>query len=587
MLLLLAALLPSGAAGAEPWQAPAPGPALLVRAAPFAAQARPALETSAAARTQRHRVTIPRRPGLHAAVALGGIAVRLAASAMRRTGRPDRLRRLLDGLLLGLGVAGLFLWANPVRILRGETIHIYEFYHYYVGAKYFPELGYTRLYECTTLADREDGLAERVERRTVRNLETNSIEGTEALLADPSLCKRQFSRKRWAAFRRDIRFFRLRLPPARWERMLKDHGYNGTPAWGLLGAALARTGPASVAQIGALALLDPLLLAALGATIAWAFGWRTLLVALIFFGTWFPATGSWTAGAYLRQDWLLTSIAGICLLRRGYPAAAGAALAWAGLLRLFPLLILGGVAAKALGEMLVTRRVRLSDDHRRFALSALSTALVLVGFSSMSAGGSDAWVRFAENSRLHLTTPLLNYMGLRTVIAYDPDTRAKHTLDRTSADPLSTWKLARRDTFAARRPLFWATVAAFALLLVFATRGEPDWVAATLGIGLIPVAAELTCYYQAILVGYALLVPRLATVGVMLLGLAALSQAVPLPWDEIDEVYTALSLVMLAFVFAVTTLFALSATAPGDGRMGIPRGRFRPRTRRYGRPTGA
>ena len=81
-------------------------------------------------------------------------------------------------------------------------------------------------------------------------------------------------------------------------------------------------------------------------------------------------------------------------------------------------------------------------------------------------------------------------------------------------------------------------------------------VAATLGIGLIPVVSQLTSYYQVILLGYALLLSRREAAVMMLLGLAALSQVVPLPWDGIDEVYTALGVATLVFVFAVTALFA-------------------------------
>ncbi len=53
-----------------------------------------------------------------------------------------------DGLLLALGVAGA---------LASGQLHRHEFFQYYLGAKYFRELGFTRPYACTTPVDLEAG----------------------------------------------------------------------------------------------------------------------------------------------------------------------------------------------------------------------------------------------------------------------------------------------------------------------------------------------------------------------------------------------------------------------------------------------
>jgi hypothetical protein len=495
----------------------------------------------------------PRQPLLRAAVALAGACVLLFGVRAAR-GAAWR-RRLRDALLLGLGVAGGLLWINPLTIARGQ-LHPYEFFHYYLGAKYSSELGHSRLYACTTVADLEDGLVRRVERRAIRNLETYAIESTGALVGDPDRCKSHFSAERWQLFREDVRFFRQRLPPTQWERMLKDHGYNGTPVWALLGSALAGSGPVSAARIRALALVDPLLLAAMGGAVAWAFGWRTLCVALIFLGTFAPAPSRWTAGAYLRQDWLLASVAGVCLLRRQRPAAAGAAFAFAGLLRIFPFVMLAGVGARALAGMLRERRLRISREHVRLGVAALLVSAGLLALSSPTGEGFDAWPRFFDKARLHLDSPLLNYMGLATVLSYDPAFRSARTLRPSLDDPLATWKRARKRTLAARLPAYWMLVAGLGLLLLFAVRDQPDWAAAALGIGLVPVAGELTCYYYAVFFAYALLAARRVAVGVMLLCTAALSQAVEVHWAVIDEVFAAQSLLIITCVVAVMGLFA-------------------------------
>ena len=64
-----------------------------------------------------------------------------------------RWRRLRDGLLIAIGLVSCASWWNLGRFHFNPFIHYYEFYHYYLGAKYAPELGYTRLYDCTVAAD--------------------------------------------------------------------------------------------------------------------------------------------------------------------------------------------------------------------------------------------------------------------------------------------------------------------------------------------------------------------------------------------------------------------------------------------------
>ena len=83
------------------------------------------------------------------------------------------------------------------------------------------------------------------------------------------------SAPRWEAFVTDVLWFRTRTTPEEFRRILLDHGYNATPAWGILGGALARAaGPATDRSVGLLALLDPLLL--LG---AWLLLWQGLRLA--------------------------------------------------------------------------------------------------------------------------------------------------------------------------------------------------------------------------------------------------------------------------------------------------------------------
>jgi hypothetical protein len=119
------------------------------------------------------------------------------------------------------------------------------------------------------------------------------------------------------------------------------------------------------------------------------------------------------------------------------------------------------------------------------------------------------------------------------------------------------WKDARRATFAERRWIWGGLVAAFAVLLAFALRGEPAWMAAVLGVGLIPVATELTCYYYSILLAYGLLWSEEDWTGAALAALSTVTSLIPTvtSWDDVR--YTAMSAAVILFVFAVTAARAV------------------------------
>src|SRR4030095_5285024 len=125
--------------------------------------------------------------------------------------------------------------------------HYHEFFHYFIGSKYFPELGYTHLYECASLAEAEQGFRRRVELRMIRDLRENELVSAKYVLEDPEVCRKGFSRpftpRRWEEFKNDIAYFRTNTGIGAWENMLKDHGYNPSPVWNMTGSLLASLGP--------------------------------------------------------------------------------------------------------------------------------------------------------------------------------------------------------------------------------------------------------------------------------------------------------------------------------------------------------
>jgi hypothetical protein len=81
---------------------------------------------------------------------------------------------------------------------------------------------------------------------------------------------------------------------------------------------------------------------------------------------------------------------------------------------------------------------------------------------------------------------------------------------------------------------------------------QEDWIAAALGIGMIPVGAELTGYYYAVLLGLGLLWVHREEVGAALCGLSALSWLFVEIWHWTDQVLTWTSLAAVVFVVFAT-----------------------------------
>src|SRR5262245_6228613 len=116
--------------------------------------------------------------------------------------------------------------------LRGGTfVHYGEMFHYYLGSKYFKELGYYELYNAVVTADTEQGNALAdipflTDLRTYKNIQR------ETVLGDAVRVRGLFSEERWNSFKDDVSFFKTatgmpRSPGLR--ALVMDHGYNASP----------------------------------------------------------------------------------------------------------------------------------------------------------------------------------------------------------------------------------------------------------------------------------------------------------------------------------------------------------------------
>lgn len=492
-------------------------------------------------RQQRNVVNVV-KPGL----ALAGALLLGWGAWLRRTGRANQRRRLRDVLLALLGVAGFAGYWNFGFFHYADFTHPHELFHYTMGAKYYPELGYTRLYACTAVADTEAGLGARVATRQMTDLERNVLVPARTAAAHPERCKRYFSPERWTLFAGDLAWFRERMDPAAWENLQHDHGYNPTPVWGVIGRTLLGDAPLREERVATLTLVDPLLLVALWLIAISGFGWRAACVGLLYWGTNHPAEYSWTGGGYLRHDWLLASVAGVALLRHGRPLAAGFLLGWSSLLRVFPALLFAPVALRALGPLRRDRRP--ARAYRSLAAGALLAVAVGVPLSIWSSGAS-AWPAFADNIRRHTAVLSNNTVGLRTLVQHVPEA-SESALAARSSDVVSDWRQARRESRSARWPLFALLAAVLVVGIAWAARRVPDWEAAILGVGLIPILLEPATYYTAIFLTYAFLRSGGDSVGIglCLLSVAGwLAAAFALNWDSVSVGTSAALIVFIVF----------------------------------------
>ena len=469
----------------------------------------------------------------------------------RRQARP----RMAALATLGLALAAIAAYFHGFSPPYERYYHRWEMFHYYLGAKYAPELGYERLYPCVAVADAETGIPAIVAARRARDLTTDELVLAQTWLAEPASCKRHFGDARWRDFTRDVVWFRNAANDAVWwEQMQQDHGYNASPVWTMIARPLADLAPASDGLLRALAGIDLALMVGCLGAIAWGFGWQLAALGALFWGTQAASDFFWTGGAFLRQDWLCCSVLGVALLRRQRGFAAGALLMAAGLLRVFPLLLWAGPLLVLLRSP--RRQGRVARSSRRCVAGGAVCAVLLLGASGASQG-PEAYAGFARRIWLHASSPISNHISLRALFAASPHNRLETAIDPRLVDPVRPWADARRQRSAQLQPLQLLTAAALVgTFAVVAWRLRRLWLAACLSVVLIPVLCDPSCYYYSV---FLLAVPLCAArkdLAVMLLALAGAGQLLCLRFPWSDDRFVALSALYLACSLALLAAFA-------------------------------
>jgi hypothetical protein len=476
-------------------------------------------------------------------------------------------------IVMGLLACGTYYnFGNP-HVRYGGYYHRHEFFHYYVGSKWFSELGYKRIYECAAVAEMDDGKLGNPKTREIRDLRDNLIKpiADTKIVSDPDgLCRDRFG-DRWNEFKSDVAWFRKSAHGGDyWKNMWKDHGYNPPPVWTMEGKALASLTPANGNAFLALAMVDVWLQLMAILLMFWAFGWQVGAIAAVFWGCNAPADFYWTGGAFIRQDWYFMLVASVCLARKRMYALSGAAMTWCALLRLFPVALFAGwgfivvfdfVRAHAKGKLwsgniAANLYNAILPAHRRLIGGCAIAILVLVP-TSIAVAGADAYPRFLDHIGTHKGTPLTNHMGLPTILSHRWEGRMMVARNDTLDDPFEEWKTGRTER---TENLKWLQYSIVGLMLVWMAwclrRTKLLWVGLPLGLGLIPGLTNLTCYYFCMYIIAAALAAKRPAVGAALLILSGASQIMHHSYHFYDDRFTADSWLFIVFSFVL--LFAYS-----------------------------
>ena len=317
----------------------------------------------------------------------------------------------MRAVALALAVAAALAYPNLgfFHVRDKSPIHWHETFHYFMGPKYLPELGYTHLYEATWVAGRELGAFAQI--REVRDLSTYALR--EVASIDAAAVRGRFSPARWQAFKRDLLIFGPRIN--HWDHLLRDHGYNDPPPRALMLHALVRWAPASPLVLGVLTSLDYAIVLAAFWAVGRAFGGLAASLAFAFFALSFFARFDFIGGSPLRWDWIAAVLAGTAALARGSGALAGVGFGYAVLARVFPALFLVPLAAAWLHARLTgTRDAAVARCLAAAGALVLAVSLLLVTVPATRELSQD----FAAKIQRHNQGVYTNHVGLGSLIVF-------------------------------------------------------------------------------------------------------------------------------------------------------------------------
>ena len=385
----------------------------------------------------------------------------------------DRTRLIVLLAMASLVLAG---GRQTATFVTTQKVRVWNVYHYYLGAKYFEELGYTDLYDATLRADREGRDYWRDIDR-VRDLITYEVvdrDKTE-IAFDPS---DSFSPERWRDFRQDVEALSGQRSPARWKGIFRDRGFNASPVWVVVGSTLANLAPTDrPLALKFLCSLDLPLLVATFWLLLHVFGLRQASLVLLLL-TSSPVNANRFVGGFLQYDWFCAVALAVCFYRMHKPKLAAFLMAYAVLTRVFPLLFVLAGLLPILWKWWTTRRPPLRERH--FLVAFLGWCALLLALSLFNGRGVGGWREFVANITTHKQHHVfgerrvgLQFLFTHKLGSFDTDESVRE----------------REKTFEDQHGFYLAGAAAMMVVFLIVARKQTPWDAQILG--LVPVFALL------------------------------------------------------------------------------------------------
>jgi hypothetical protein len=339
---------------------------------------------------------------------------------------------LFTALIAGVSLCAVTLQNGKYMhdSLAGDRVRAWNVYHYYVGSKYFNELSYFGLYAATLTAD-DNFQAEKKKAKGKRAKRLKRVRDFKQLkkardmrdyLVKPrkkivdSFSDYEMEPARLEQLGRDTRFLRtfMGIRPPGWTNTLQDLGYNPGPAWTIVGVPLTNLVPPKWPYFHLISNSDVPLFLLTFLLLWWGFGLRVASAMALWCCT-IQFNESRFAGGFLQYDWFASVLMSAAFYRRGWYRAAGVALTWGAMTRVFPgFLILpfviwaardafGGLRGGD-GGLLRSAWFGIKHRHRAFLLSfTLACGVLFVG-SHFTGQGLSTWPEWVEKIGRHSET---------------------------------------------------------------------------------------------------------------------------------------------------------------------------------------
>lgn len=406
---------------------------------------------------------------------------------------PSWRRRLPTVLLLGMATLTTLVYVDRGDRRNRHNVMGYDTFHYYPGAKYRQELGTELLYVCSLLADMEFDKTGFGKLNRYRDLKTYKVRrfNKRNVRRDGRECKKRFTPARWKEFKKDLKYFQKVTPRKTWPRIFVDRGTNASPIWHLFGGAVARMVPSH--QLQWATRLDGLMLAVAVGFIFWAFGLEVALITIVFLtaclSTRWPDIGS----ALFRYDWVAALGIMLALAKKERWALAGAMLAYAAGVRLFPIIVVGGLGGRALWRLATERRL-LPKEWR--LLGGFMAASAVLWTAAAIDGGVPAIKEFAGKISTHAAPQNVSVMrvGLPIALAWKGEITAKQYGGYKSGLKV------KRVIIKGQAPYHRGFVLFLILLVIGITRRVNDEEAWLIGWAMFPLCLQASYYYYVFLI---------------------------------------------------------------------------------------